>query len=306
MNHSDSIVNLAAAIVKAQAEISAVMENKQNPFLKSTYADLGAVIEAIRTPFEKHGISVVQFPFGENGEIGVETILLHSSGEWLSERVSMSASEEKGKTDAQVAGSIISYLRRYGISSVARIYTEDNDGQTVRGSREQERTQARNSMPEDSGKKIEEKSSYARAHPPLSPVQRGKMVELYQALHEGNDTDATNGIEKLFQDTFKHGLDKATYEEGARLTGQLLSELRNQTFKESTEKHVDAPANSDKGTKENSQITPTAKPKKIETATCPVHLTTTILWESNGIKKWYHKTEDGQECYAIPEKAKGA
>lgn len=73
----------------------------------------------------------------------------------------------------------------------------------------------------------ETRANYARNHPPLSPVQRNKLMELWRALHGGAEADATEGLEKLFQQSYKHGMSEATYEEGARLTGQLLSELRN-------------------------------------------------------------------------------
>lgn len=69
----------------------------------------------------------------------------------------------------------------------------------------------------------------ATKHPPLSPVQRNKLTELWRILHPGSDEQIAEGLEKLFVDSFKHGMTEATYEEGARLTGQLLSELRNKT-----------------------------------------------------------------------------
>lgn len=75
----------------------------------------------------------------------------------------------------------------------------------------------------------EARATYPRSHPPLSAVQRNKLFELWHALHGGNDVDATEGVDKLFMETFKHGMSEGTYEEGARLTGQLLSELRNRS-----------------------------------------------------------------------------
>lgn len=75
----------------------------------------------------------------------------------------------------------------------------------------------------------ETRQTYTRTHPPLSSVQRNKLLELWHALYGGSDVDAAEGVDKLFVESFKHGTSDATYEEGARLTGQLLSELRNRT-----------------------------------------------------------------------------
>ncbi len=129
MNKSEGIQNLAAALSKAQAELPAIKFDSVNPFLKNGYASLGAVIAGSRSVLAKFGLAVTQLTFGEDGVIGVETVLTHSSGEWISERVSMQAGEERGKSSAQVAGSIVTYLRRYALASILGIYAdEDGDG----------------------------------------------------------------------------------------------------------------------------------------------------------------------------------
>lgn len=65
--------------------------------------------------------------------------------------------------------------------------------------------------------------------PPLSSVQRNKLLELWRAVNGGGELEAIEGLDVIFQDAFKHGMNEATYEEGARITGQLLSELRQRT-----------------------------------------------------------------------------
>ena len=124
MNKSDSIKSLAAAMSKAQNAMSGAAKSKSNPFFKSKYADLGAVIEAVKVPFADNDLSYVQFPIEEGGRIGIETILMHSSGEWLSNSFTVQLT----KQDAQGAGSAITYCRRYGLQAVAGIPSEDDDG----------------------------------------------------------------------------------------------------------------------------------------------------------------------------------
>jgi hypothetical protein len=144
MNKSESIVNLSKALAAAQGEMPAIKFDSTNPFLKNKFASLGAVIDGTRPILAKHGLSVTHFPFGEGGVIGVEVILMHNSGEWISNSVSMEIGEEKGKSSAQVAGSIITYLRRYTLASILGVYSdEDGDGhspaQTPREKRAVER-----------------------------------------------------------------------------------------------------------------------------------------------------------------------
>ena len=124
MQKSDSIKELAIAMNKAQAEMTGAAKSKTNPFFKSKYADLRAVIEAIKEPFASNGLSYIQFPIEDNGRIGIETILMHSSGEWLSNSFTVQLT----KQDAQGAGSAITYCRRYGLQAVAGIPSEDDDG----------------------------------------------------------------------------------------------------------------------------------------------------------------------------------
>lgn len=129
MNKSETIVNLAKALSQAQGEMPVIKFNSVNPFLKNNYADLGAIIAGTRPVLANFGLAVTQLTFGEDGVVGVETMLTHNSGEWISERVSMQVGEERGKSSAQVAGSIVTYLRRYALASILGVYAdEDGDG----------------------------------------------------------------------------------------------------------------------------------------------------------------------------------
>lgn len=124
MEKSESIKNLAAALNKAQAEMSGAVKDANNPFFKSKYADLSAVVQAVKEPFANNGLSYTQFPIESNGRMGVETILMHSSGEYLSNQFTVNLS----KQDAQGAGSAITYCRRYALQAIAGIPSEDDDG----------------------------------------------------------------------------------------------------------------------------------------------------------------------------------
>ena len=124
MNKSESIKSLAIALNKAQGEMGGAAKGANNPFFKSKYADLGSVVQAIKEPFANNGLSYVQLPVEDNGRIGIETILMHVSGEWLSGSFTVQLS----KQDAQGAGSAITYCRRYSLQSVAGIPSEDDDG----------------------------------------------------------------------------------------------------------------------------------------------------------------------------------
>jgi len=124
MNKSDSITEIAKALNKAQGDMSGAKKGSANPFFKSKYSDLNSVIDALRVPFFENGLSYSQFPINDGDRVGVETILMHISGEWLSSSLTFPTA----KKDAQSGGSAITYAKRYALQAMAGIPSEDDDG----------------------------------------------------------------------------------------------------------------------------------------------------------------------------------
>jgi hypothetical protein len=110
--------------VNAQAECQNVSYNRTNPHFKSRYADLAAVRDAIVPIFAKHGLAIVQVPHmdGFTG-FALETRLVHSSGEQMIWTFPLPNDVNK----MQMIGSAISYARRYTLSSIAGIASEEDD-----------------------------------------------------------------------------------------------------------------------------------------------------------------------------------
>ena len=131
MNKSEHIDQLAKALSAVQKQVKPVAFNSVNPFLKNKYADLGAVIEACKQALYDNGFAVTQLATNDGG-IGVETVLMHESGQWISSTISLPLGDEKGKSLAQVAGSIVTYLRRYALAAIVGLYAdEDSDGNST-------------------------------------------------------------------------------------------------------------------------------------------------------------------------------
>ena len=94
MRTSDTINELAAALSKAQAEMSGAKKDSENPHFRSKYADLASVWDACRIPLTKNGLAVVQSPrlvsAGETGWlVEVETTLLHTSGQFMADVIAV-------------------------------------------------------------------------------------------------------------------------------------------------------------------------------------------------------------------------
>jgi hypothetical protein len=123
---STTITKIAPALLKAQSLMGAALKGSKNPYFKSNYADLGAVLEACKEHLNSNGITILQ-PIGKN-EHGtyVETVLLHESGEFITSITPVIFSKEN---DPQAQGSAITYGRRYGLQSFISLPAEDDDGE---------------------------------------------------------------------------------------------------------------------------------------------------------------------------------
>lgn len=129
MNKSDNINELAAALSKAQACFEAAKKDRANPFFKSKYADLASVLDATREALAKNNLSFSQIPVKENGELLLQTIIMHSSGQWISGAYPILTA----KMDAQGLGSGITYARRYALQAMLGVAAEDDDGEAAVG-----------------------------------------------------------------------------------------------------------------------------------------------------------------------------
>lgn len=130
MKTSESIKNIAPALLKAQSEMGNAVKDSKNPFFKSKYADLNSIREAVMPQLNANGISVLQPTVFVDGKQFVETVLLHSSGEFMSSMTEVVAAKVN---DPQAAGSGISYARRYGLQSFLNVGAEDDDGESAMG-----------------------------------------------------------------------------------------------------------------------------------------------------------------------------
>ena len=124
MNRSDQINELAKALASAQAEIGTASKDRENPHFRSRYATLASVQDACRSALSRHGLSVVQLPGGEGQRVEMTTVLMHSSGQWIS----CSGSYTAVKNDPQAVGSCITYARRQQLAAVVGVAPDDDDG----------------------------------------------------------------------------------------------------------------------------------------------------------------------------------
>jgi len=139
---SESIKEIATALNAAQSEIHGATKNSANPFFKSSYADLESVLDAIREPMAKNGLSYVQLTALAGTDAGgrilcLVTRIMHKSGEWIEGEYPITAAKAN---DPQAQGSAMTYARRYALTAALGVVQVDDDAE---GATDRSKTQQR-------------------------------------------------------------------------------------------------------------------------------------------------------------------
>jgi len=132
MIKSESIKEIAVALSKFQGEITNPLNSAKNPQFNSKYAPLQDILSLTRPILAKNGLSVLQSTTGDLENVTVSTMLLHSSGEFMETEPFVLKGEQTAKGGGKVlnvqgAGSMITYIRRYQISAILGLASEDDD-----------------------------------------------------------------------------------------------------------------------------------------------------------------------------------
>ncbi len=131
MKRSEMINEISKAMANAQGEMEPALKSSKNPFFKSNYADLAAIMESIKVPLKKNDLSVWQDVITNEKGISVCTMVSHSSGQWIEFGPLEIA---LAKRDAQSVGSAITYAKRYALSAAVGVVSDnDDDGEAAMG-----------------------------------------------------------------------------------------------------------------------------------------------------------------------------
>jgi len=129
MKTSDSIKQIAPAVVTVQANIKMALKESTNPHFKSKFANLESVWDACREPLKEAGLAAIQTFDVIDGKSCLSTMLLHTSGEWIMGTQLLN----EIKQDPQASASASTYARRYGLSAMLGIIQTDDDGEQAMG-----------------------------------------------------------------------------------------------------------------------------------------------------------------------------
>lgn len=139
MKTSETINEIAIALIAVQAEIEPAIKDSTNPHFKSRYADLSSIWGSCRTSLAKNHLAVIQSPTFVDQRVVLITRVIHKSGQWIENELSIKPQQDT----AQGIGSCITYARRYALASMVGVTVdEDDDGnEASKGSKPPQQSQ---------------------------------------------------------------------------------------------------------------------------------------------------------------------
>jgi len=220
---SESIKELTAALAKAQIAFNPIKRTEKVGFdttkgrKQYNYAPLIEVIEATKQALSDNSLAVTQSPMIVDGNTLVETLLSHSSGEWISSVLYVGKQDQPPQSE----GSALTYKRRYGLSAILNVSSEDDDdGITVESAPHKE--PVKKDRPIDEPKKQDKPpESKPGASAGISEAQTKKI---YAAAREKqlSPEEAKSYIKKTFNKTSTKELTK----DEASVMIEFLNEIK--------------------------------------------------------------------------------
>lgn len=130
---SKEIDQISAALVAFRAECANPKKDRKAHNYR--YVSLANIIENTQPLLAANGLALTQFPVAVPGALGVISLLVHESGQFIRSRFVMPIPALSGTNATQDAGAAITYARRYAAGGILFISSdEDTDADYESGS----------------------------------------------------------------------------------------------------------------------------------------------------------------------------
>lgn len=127
---SQDLKDLASALCAAKEKFDTPKKSGHNPHYNSAFSTYNDIKDATKDALSENGLTVSHFPISEDDRVGIKTVLLHSSGQFISSSFSI----KLNRNSEQDVGKIITYFKRYSLGAILGIEGEiDTDGDLVTG-----------------------------------------------------------------------------------------------------------------------------------------------------------------------------
>jgi hypothetical protein len=120
-------------LINIQKTVGAIKKDAANPFFRSRYATLEAILSELTPVLNEQKLFLSQHVDCFEGQWYVETVV-YDAGDKVSESMKLGRVPViNTKGDAQGLGSAISFARRYGVAAAFGLWQTDDDAETAVG-----------------------------------------------------------------------------------------------------------------------------------------------------------------------------
>lgn len=119
--HSESCTKIFEALREVQRSMDDAPKDKTNPHFKTQYASLTSLRKVLKNPLAENGLSYTQVTYPEGKDLYLQTILKHSSGEWIRSIMVV------GSGTPQQIGSALTYFKRYSLAAITGNAPDEDD-----------------------------------------------------------------------------------------------------------------------------------------------------------------------------------
>lgn len=206
---SSDIAELAKSLAQAQSKMLRASKESENPHFKSKFANLSSVWNACQEPLTAAGLSIIQIPETDGPKVRVTTVMMHTSGQWISGCLTMTAE----KSTPQSVGSCITYARRYALMAFVGVAADDDDGHEASVGNSGKNKQPKPHLPEPEPQPLPE--------PPPHHVMTHKAL-----IFDKSNKDSVEKIKAKLPDNLKSRADWfAEQLHGKEIKSGMITEL---------------------------------------------------------------------------------
>lgn len=199
MDKSEEIDKLAIALAKFQGSLEqpslnseVEVETKMGGKYKFKYADLSECKRAAKQPLAENELAVCQLI---EDDYSIRTILLHSSGQWISSKVRMPSNT----ANAQSIGSAITYAKRYAFCAILGIVADDDEDANIASGNTTQKEQ-----PKEQPKKANsnEKKELTRDHINNESAMESISKWIYKNEKKAKESNQPFSVESLINKSY--------------------------------------------------------------------------------------------------------
>lgn len=190
MKQSESIKTLLESMVKAQKEFVTLPKDKSGYGYK--YTDLDTVITAVRPILAKNNMGFMQsLTMTEDNRPGITTRLFNSTGEWIEDTIALPDIAMAKTNAAQNLGAAITYMKRYALSAILGISSDEDTDAATPQPQSQPQRQEQKPAPQSKGPELAGGPDTKEEHDQINELLKSKYPDGLPMFTDINGTQVS-------------------------------------------------------------------------------------------------------------------